>query len=519
MTGSIHTGSLEPPRNALRPRFVWEPVVGATGYEVQLSSQCEAATRQTCAFPSPLSRTSSTTEWQPPDDLEVSTSAPVGRRYYWRVRACRETECFEWSEVRYVDVGRMASDLDGDGYGDLAVRQRGTTDALVRTFRGPALTDVIDGSESIARSSALALIGDFNGDGFSDIVARDRDGGVCVLFGNPAAAMECGRQGVIPPVDGVTAFGTAFAGAGDLDGDGFADIAVGSPGHADDSGRVDWYRGGGVAPQTPTLTLLPPSTATGRTRFGTQCSAWADRDGDGLADLVVGSPGETASTLMAAGRAHWYAGGGALSTTPTQSLSSGAPELNGYFGFPLHLGDANADGFGDGIVVSAGELGSEGRVHLFEGGRTPAAQALTTIEMGSVCPSCASLSDGTFEWPFAAAAGDFDGDGRGDAVLAVKGGGTVGVAVALLTNGTFSSDPRLLPAPVDASSNFATAIASSDVDGDGCDEIAVGEVGVGTAGRVVVYRYESASLMFMDVATLASVTGDADFGRAIAVRQ
>jgi hypothetical protein len=37
------------------------------------------------------------------------------------VRACRPDKCSDWSEVRYVNVGRLFDDFNGDGYSDVIV--------------------------------------------------------------------------------------------------------------------------------------------------------------------------------------------------------------------------------------------------------------------------------------------------------------------------------------------------------------------------------------------------------------
>lgn len=81
MTGSVHTGALPAERNALRPRFVWEPSEGAERYELQLTATCEAQTRESCAFDGAIDGVTTETEWRPEEALPVSMSAPVGRRY------------------------------------------------------------------------------------------------------------------------------------------------------------------------------------------------------------------------------------------------------------------------------------------------------------------------------------------------------------------------------------------------------------------------------------------------------
>lgn len=89
MTGSVHTGALPAKRNALRPRFVWEPSEGAERYELQLTASCEAQTRASCVFDGAIEGVTSQNEWRPEEALPVSMAPPVGRRYVWRARACK----------------------------------------------------------------------------------------------------------------------------------------------------------------------------------------------------------------------------------------------------------------------------------------------------------------------------------------------------------------------------------------------------------------------------------------------
>jgi hypothetical protein len=97
--GSVITGSL-------RPKFVWEASTantsGAITYELQLSAdpKLEAdVTTVTIAEPS----------YQSDAALPVSTVPPVGRRYYWRVRACLATTCSEFSPTWWVNLGRSSN--------------------------------------------------------------------------------------------------------------------------------------------------------------------------------------------------------------------------------------------------------------------------------------------------------------------------------------------------------------------------------------------------------------------------
>jgi cysteine-rich repeat protein len=92
-------------------------------FEIQVDDSCPVSGFQTCGFPSPEAATTSASgrAWRPDADLAVSLEPPVGRRYFWRMRACRGAACSGWTPVWYLDVGRAPGDLNGDGYPDVAV--------------------------------------------------------------------------------------------------------------------------------------------------------------------------------------------------------------------------------------------------------------------------------------------------------------------------------------------------------------------------------------------------------------
>jgi FG-GAP-like repeat len=166
--GSVVTGRLQ-------PKFVWEPSVvadGEIGYELQYSSDIEFTADVVKIQTSQLS-------YQPDKALDVSAIPPVGRRYFWRVRACVGDSCSTYSRAWWVNLGRSVKDFNGDGYDDVIVGSHTSLNengSPGRAFvylggSGNAFNAIADATLADQASESwfgysVGSAGDFNGDGF-----------------------------------------------------------------------------------------------------------------------------------------------------------------------------------------------------------------------------------------------------------------------------------------------------------------------------------------------------------------
>lgn len=188
----------------------------------------------------------------------------------------------------------IIGDLDYDGYDDIAV---GAID-VVHVYRGgPAFSSDPDyelmnpaGTEGAAM--LVCRIGDFDNNALDDLLVGvpDSDGG------NGAAYVWRSIELFMPGPDLVLTtelpglrLGTSIAGLGDLDGDGFTDVAVGTDGSAGGVGYVWIWHGRNDWEQHPAPAMFL-SRADPAGTFGRAVAGPGDLDGDGWPDVVVGEP-------------------------------------------------------------------------------------------------------------------------------------------------------------------------------------------------------------------------------------
>ncbi|MBV9927201.1 MAG: VCBS repeat-containing protein [Acidobacteria bacterium] len=282
-----------------------------------------------------------------------------------------------------------AADFNGDGRVDLAAENFSSGTAGVLLGKGDGTFQPMAAEYILAGSSIIDIrVADYNHDGKADLVALTTDV-VNVLFGNGDGTFQNRRTW------GAGGSSTSFA-TGDFNGDGQMDVAVSGEkvGTATD-GRVTVLLG------DPTGTFLFYSSTDYTCGFGPQAVLARDLNGDGRIDLVTANGRDlTLSVLPGKGDGTFKA--------PTSYEVNGGP-------VSMASADFNGDGRADLVIIGTlnPDLLTQGpgfRVLLNRGDGTFTAQGFSMLGAA----------------PRSVRAGDFNGDGKADLVLAYE---TAGVSV------------------------------------------------------------------------------------------
>lgn len=439
-----------------------------------------------------------------------------------------------------------AGDINGDGIDDLIVgASRGSgdnndatgaafvvfgslspfpTDFDLTTLDGTNGFKILGENDSEDTGFSVSGVGDVNGDGIDDLIVGSPGayvlglsaGKAHILFGDTAPFSPTVSLGALSLADGLaiqgddpdSQFGSSTSGGRDINNDGIADFVIGDVSNGVDIGSGAAF----VIFGSDTGLTGPASTSSldGTNGFRITSSnpltddlgasvAMADIDGDGIADLIVGSPTSDGD----------YGGVYVIKGADVFGASVDINNLDGTNGFKISglseydllgtsvssAGDFNGDGVEDIIFGAHEEIvgGNDavGSVYILFGvtnGFNAASFDLTTIDGTNGIKIQGVDADDNFGQSVSSV-GDMNGDGFDDVLIGAPGADPYGMATgeAYLIFGSdqgFAAQQNVAALTVDQlslitnfdpldSGGFSTA-GGFDLNGDGLTDAVVG---------------------------------------------
>ncbi len=414
-----------------------------------------------------------------------------------------------------------AGDVNGDGYGDLVVGFGLSTNGQANEGRafiwlGSSTGLGSNGTPSNADWSAesdqasaqfgcsVATAGDVNGDGLSDVIVgaleydnpSSNEGRAYLYLGGtdgpadtPGWSDDGGQAGAN--------LGWSVASAGDVNGDGYADVVVGAP--AFDNGQVGegrafLYLGGQFGPSSSPNWTSESNQANAQ--YGWAVAGAGDVNGDGYDDVIVSALAYDNGEIDE-GRV-WLFLGSASGLGATSSWRAESNQASALFGNSIGTaGDVNGDGYSD-VIIGA---------NTYDNGQTDEGRAF--VWYGSSSDLGADGTPANADWSAesnqssarfgnaVATAGDVNGDGYSDVIVGARQfdngqtdegrayvyyGGSSGLAASAAWIGEVDL----------AGDRFGYSVAcAGDVNGDGYSDVVVGAPNYtnGQADEGIVYVF------------------------------
>jgi hypothetical protein len=389
-----------------------------------------------------------------------------------------------------------AGDVNGDGFADALVSApgyRSSTGKVYLYYGGPTGLLAQPNWTAVGEApvdgfgKSMGGAGDLNGDGYADLYAAAPDhkkqfnsqGKLYVYYGGPKGPPSKPSWTLDGAAD-YEVFGDCTSPVGDINADGYADLIVGAYGYEKGRGKAELYLGSAQG-----LGNKPAWSMEGEAdgdNLGYSHGAAGDFNGDGVADFLVGAK-YNASAYAVAGKAWAFLGKKGGPGREAAWLQTGEA-VNAMFANRLYsAGDVNGDGYGDVIAGAPGMKKSAGRAYLYLG----SARGLSAKPAWTYTGKERGIRLGHS----VNSAGDVNADGYDDVIVGSPGYPAYAGRAELFLGSKrgLSAKPQWFIVGSGPGANLGMWTASAgDVNGDGADDVLVGAGGADdNRGRAMLY--------------------------------
>jgi uncharacterized repeat protein (TIGR01451 family) len=418
-----------------------------------------------------------------------------------------------------------AGDVNGDGYADILIGSvyydnDETDEGAAFVWYGSAIGLGANGNptnpvwflESNQVGAWLGIsvttAGDVNGDGYADLLlgashydSGQVDEGFAFLYYGTAGSASLSPNWVTESNQTNAYYGTSVGTAGDVNGDGYADVIIGAlyyDNGENDEGRAYLYYGSATG-----LSSTPAWTAESNQnggQLGVAVGTAGDVNGDGYADVIVGAHFYDNGQTDEGAAFVWYGsatGLGANGTPLNADWTDDSDQASSQYGFTVGTaGDVNGDGYAD-VLTTAwyytnGQF-QEGKAYVYHGSASGLNTTPNWMAESNANDALFGVSSGT--------AGDVNGDGYSDIIIGADfygpGGGQAYVYHGSASG--LSTSPDWNVQTDQGNSLFGNWVSTAgDVNGDGYADVVVSAVrysnGESMEGRVYLYHGSSSGL-------------------------
>ncbi|THU35797.1 T9SS type A sorting domain-containing protein [Niastella caeni] len=431
-----------------------------------------------------------------------------------------------------------AGDVNGDGFSDVIVGaplyNNGHTDAgAAFVYHGSGnginttaatMLESNSNQNSTFFGFSVSGAGDVNGDGYSDVIVGvplydngQTNEGVALIYQGSSTGISTVAPAMLESNQDVANLGYSVSGAGDVNGDGYSEVIVGSPLY--DNGQTNEgvafiYHGSSSGINTLAAAMIESNQDTAN--LGYSVSSAGDVNGDGYSDIIAGAYLYDNGQIDEGAVFVYHGSSGGINSTAAVMLESN--QAGAYYGRSIACaGDVNGDGYSD-IIAGAylydnGQI-DEGAAFIYQG----SAIGISSTTVVSLESNQAYASFGYS----VSSAGDVNGDGYSDIITGayLYDNGQTDEGSAFVYHGASSGIKTTAAAVLESNLNGANSgisvACAGDVNGDGYSDIIVGAFFYSNnQGAALVYHGSSSGISTTAAAIMVSNQTVSFFGWSV----